>query len=151
MKKSISTLLAGLAVCATLSALIIVSTDASARGRSSGSRSHASGARTHASGAHGHTIHRSAHVGVFIGAPIIASSWWNYPYPYYAYGPYFPPVVQGQEQSVVYVEQQAPVGMAPSVPQAQPYWYYCEDSKTYYPYVQDCATPWQTVIPYAPQ
>jgi hypothetical protein len=151
MKKVVSILLAGLALFVTFSALIIVSTDAGARGRSSGSHSHASGARSHSSGVRSQALHSGARVGVYIGAPIITSSWWMYPDPYYAYGPYFPPVVQGQEQSVVYVEQQAPSDVAPSAPLAQQYWYYCEDSKTYYPYVQDCATPWQTVVPYALQ
>jgi hypothetical protein len=33
---------------------------------------------------------------------------------------------------------------------AEQYWYYCADSKTYYPYVQKCATPWQRVSPRPP-
>ena len=157
MKKFISTVLAGLAVIGTLGAL--ASTEAAARGQASASRSHASGARSHSlgarshsSGARSHSFHRSARVGVFIGAPIIASPWY-YPDPYFGHGPYYPPVVQAQEQPMVYVEQQAPEDVAPFPPQAQAqqYWYYCQDSKTYYPYVQNCATPWQSVIPYAPQ
>ena len=27
------------------------------------------------------------------------------------------------------------------------YWYYCPDSKAYYPYVQQCPTAWLKVIP----
>jgi len=153
MKKFISTLLAGLAVICSLGALTFVSTDAGARGHSSGSRSHSSGARSHSSGVRSHSFYRGAGVGVFVGAPIIASPWWYNPDPYYGYGPYFPPVVQGQEQPSVYFEQQAPMGVGSSAPQAQAqqYWYYCQDSSTYYPYVQNCATPWQLVVPHAPQ
>ena len=71
---------------------------------------------------------------------------YGYGYPYYApyayYPPYAAPVVQ---QPTTYVEQ----------PQAQPqqsaqpsgYWYYCNDSRAYYPYVRDCASAWQRVSP----
>ena len=30
---------------------------------------------------------------------------------------------------------------------AEGYWYYCPDTKTYYPYVQSCASRWQEVVP----
>lgn len=82
----------------------------------------------------------------------------GYPYPYYGYAPaYYPPIV---EQPSVYVEQQAPYAGAPSAPppssapQAQArqqLWYFCQDTQTYYPHVQNCATPWQRVMPHAPQ
>jgi len=71
---------------------------------------------------------------------------YGYGYPYYApyayYPPYASPVVQ---QPTTYVEQQP-------VQQAQPqqpagYWYYCNDSRAYYPYVRDCASAWQRVSP----
>ena len=159
MKKFFPTLLTGLAVMCSLGALTIVSADADARGRSSGARSHSTGARshstgvrTHTSGVRSHSFYRSAGVGVFIGAPIIASPWWYNTDPYYGYGPYYSPV-QGQQQPTVYVEQQAPMDGAQPTPQAQAqqYWYYCQDSNTYFPYVQSCATPWQPVVPHAPQ
>ena len=42
-------------------------------------------------------------------------------------------------------------GQVPPVPGAPPaagnYWYYCRDSQTYYPYVQECASPWDRVAP----
>lgn len=113
--------------------------------------------------------HRSgARVGIYFGTGILAAPWvygrpyyygpyaYPYPYPYYGYAPtYYPRVVQ--EQPTVYVESQAPVAaspapQAPSAPQAQQqYWYFCQSSQTYYPHVQNCATPWQRVIPHAPQ
>lgn len=44
----------------------------------------------------------------------------------------------------------APVATAPApAPQAGVNWYYCESSKTYYPYVSQCAEGWKTV-PAAP-
>jgi hypothetical protein len=30
------------------------------------------------------------------------------------------------------------------------YWYYCETSRGYYPYVKDCATGWKAVPPAPP-
>lgn len=135
MKSLLSTSLAALFAAG---ALMIASTDADANGRH----------------------HFRGRVGVFIGAPIVASPWWYGPRPYY-YGyapypyPYYGPVVR--EEPSVYIEQNdAPAPAAPApAPQAQApqqqYWYYCQDSKTYYPHVQTCASPWQRVIPHAPQ
>ena len=72
---------------------------------------------------------------------------YGYGYPYYApysyYPPYASPVVV-QQQPTTYVEQPAQ--------QAQPqypagYWYYCNDSRAYYPYVKECPSAWQRVSP----
>jgi len=49
----------------------------------------------------------------------------------------------------------APVYVAPPVIVAPPvvpstssgYWYFCPDSRTYYPYVLDCASGWLAVVP----
>lgn len=102
--------------------------------------------------------HWRGRVGVYIGAPIVVSPWYR---PYYgpAYPYYYPPYVV-REEPTVYIEQspsEAPAyAPAPApAPQAQApaqqqYWYFCEDSKTYYPHVQTCASPWQRVIPHAP-
>ena len=80
--------------------------------------------------------HGRGHVGVFIGA---GPGWWGYPYyypyPYYAY----PPVVV-QQAPTQYIEQ-ADGALE------QGYWYYCADSKAYYPYVKDCPAGWQKVVP----
>lgn len=69
--------------------------------------------------------------------------WYFYDAPVYPYpDPYVPPVV---------VAPQAPVVVAPPAPQAAPpqpaaqYWYYCDASKEYYPYVTSCATAWRQV------
>jgi hypothetical protein len=82
------------------------------------------------------------HLGVVIGAPLFWHPWYyGSPY-YYDYGP---PVVVRQEPPV-YIEK-AP---AETQPDATQYWYYCPDSKTYYPYVKQCASPWQKQVPHAP-
>ena len=91
--------------------------------------------------------HHHARVGVYIGAPLFWSPFW-YPYPYY-----YPPatVVVRPAAPVVYIEQaDAAQPAAPAPQMQQQYWHYCTDSKTYYPYVNTCASPWQRVIPYPP-
>lgn len=35
-------------------------------------------------------------------------------------------------------------------PVADGYWYYCPDSRSYYPYVQECASRWERVAPTPP-
>lgn len=66
--------------------------------------------------------------------------WWGPPgYPYYRdyYGE--PPVV---------IQQQSPEYVQPSPqPEQQYYWYYCPDSKNYYPYVKKCPGGWLKVVP----
>lgn len=88
--------------------------------------------------AHGGSRHHGhASVGVFVGAPL-----WPWYYPYRPY--YYPPVVAvpvPPAPAPVYIEQQA------EVPAAQSYWYYCNSSRTYYPYVQQCSEGWQKVMP----
>ena len=61
--------------------------------------------------------------------------WWGYPYPYYSY----PPDVI-QQQSPVY-EMQTPQQ------DEEYYWYFCPDSKNYYPYVKQCPKGWLKVVP----
>jgi hypothetical protein len=77
------------------------------------------------------------HFGVVIGAPFYP---WYYP-PYY----YPPAVVTVPAAPTTYIEQ----GSLQSVPerQSQGYWYYCAESKTYYPYVKECPAGWQRVTP----
>jgi hypothetical protein len=154
---------------AAVIAFTLVSEPVSAQGRTQpGAAARAQGAPPRAAGTvprapgathRPHTAHAPVHrpayhprarVGVYFGAPFYASPWWGYPdpffYPYYPYGPYYGlPPVPVYEEPPVYIEQ-----AAPPAPQPPQYWYYCEDSKTYYPYVQTCATPWVRVIPHAP-
>lgn len=102
-------------------------------------------------GGRGHG-HSGVRFGVFVGAPLLAYSLYR-PYyaPYYDYPPpYYAPVVVRQAAPTVYVEQspaQAPA--AQPAPQTA-WWYYCAESKTYYPYVQQCPAGWQQVAPQPP-
>lgn len=72
-----------------------------------------------------------------------------YPYyypPYAYYPPYYPAPVVIQRQPTVYIEQNpqpAPTTQAP----ASAYWYYCTDTRAYYPYVKECGSGWQRVAP----
>lgn len=97
------------------------------------------------------------------------------PYVYSPY--YYPPVVMAPVAPPVYIEQpqyqqryapeviQPPVPLNPQFPQPQPQsyqppsqpevasqpantmWYYCAESRAYYPHVQQCAAGWQQVTP----
>lgn len=88
---------------------------------------------------HGHG-HVRGHVGVYFG-PMWGP--WYYPEPYY-YAP-SPPVI---------IERAPPVYIEQADPQPAPapinYWYYCNASKTYYPYVNECPGGWQRVAPQPP-
>ena len=85
----------------------------------------------------GHSRHH-ARIGIFLGAPVFAPLY--YPPSGYYYLP-SPPT-----SPPVYIEQEpAP----PATAQDPYYWYYCGDSKTYYPYVKDCPGGWQQVVPEA--
>jgi hypothetical protein len=88
------------------------------------------------------------HFGVVIGGPYWGP--WGYPPPppYYYYPPYYPPAVVVERQAPVYVEQAPPAAAAPApAPAPQNYWYYCTATKGYYPYVKECPSGWQRVLP----
>lgn len=78
---------------------------------------------------------------------VAAGMWYFYPQPVYPYpDPYIPPVVIVQPAPVV-VPAPAPAPQ-PAAPAASPpaqNWYYCEASKSYYPYVSSCPAGWKTV------
>lgn len=95
---------------------------------------------------HGHG--GNVRFGFYLGVPLYGPGY--YPAPYYAYPPYpypvptygYPPAPASSPP--VYVEQSAPpAASAPAQPQGE--WYYCADSKTYYPYVRECPGGWQRV------
>ena len=93
---------------------------------------------------------------VVVGAPIgFGFGYYGYyPPPYYSpyYSPYYAPVVSVPYTPPTYIEQGSPqAAPAPqAVPASQNYWYYCADSKSYYPYVNQCAGGWQRVSPTPP-
>jgi hypothetical protein len=118
----------------------------------------ADGGRGHG---YGHGRHNGGHVdfGIYFGAPYAAPYYpspYYYPYSYYAPAmPYYPPVIitPAPVQPPVYIEQQV---ISPSIPQAAPaptdtnYWYRCEKTDAYYPYVKECPGGWQKVVPVPP-
>jgi len=105
---------------------------------------------------HGYS-YRDVGVAVALGVPLYGLGYYSsyYPYPYgypappyaypapaYAYPPYAypgPAIVP----SGAYIEQgYAQAAPAPAQPQD---WYFCADSKAYYPYVRECPGGWQRV------
>ncbi|MBK7280119.1 hypothetical protein [Candidatus Aalborgicola defluviihabitans] len=61
--------------------------------------------------------------------------------------PYRPPFVVEQAPPPVVIQVPAPVQSQPG-PQVAPapqFWYYCDASRAYYPYVATCPGGWQTV------
>lgn len=83
--------------------------------------------------------HHHGRIGVFIGAPLLFAPWY-YPPRYY-----YPSTVVVPAEPTVYIEKDFT-----STQPSQAYWYYCPDSSTYYPYVSQCAVPWQRVVPRPP-
>ena len=85
-----------------------------------------------------------AHFGFYFSAP----AYWYYPAPYSYYPPayYYPPAAPAQP--TVYIERGS--GEASQPEQSQGQWYYCPETKAYYPYVKQCAGGWQRV-PAQPQ
>ncbi|MGF6245041.1 MULTISPECIES: hypothetical protein [Paraburkholderia] len=89
-------------------------------------------------------VAHAAHVGVYIGGG-------GYYYPwgpaYYPYPPAVAVPVPVPAEPQEYVEQgqygAAPAQAAPG--QQSGTWYYCDDSKTYYPYVKSCSSGWRPV------
>jgi hypothetical protein len=60
---------------------------------------------------------------------------WGWGYPYYGYS------------SPIYGDSYDPGPTYSAPPPAPSYWYYCPASKTYYPYVSQCAEAWVPVTP----
>lgn len=91
--------------------------------------------------AEAHGRRSSVHIGLGFGywGPFWGPPWWYYPAPYY-----YPAPVVVQRAPVTYIEQgssDAPAAASPG------WWYYCDASKGYYPYVRECPSGWQRVAP----
>lgn len=83
--------------------------------------------------------HHSLHEGRLGWWWVVAGTWYFYPMPIYPYpDPYVPPFVVVQPNP-------APEPAAPAMQAPTQYWYYCEASKRYYPYVSNCAAGWKEV------
>jgi len=81
-------------------------------------------------------------IGIGFNFPI----WGPAPY-YYAPPPayYYPAPVLVSRPPVRYVERQE------AAPASTDWWYYCDQSRTYYPYVKTCPGGWQKVSPTPPR
>lgn len=98
--------------------------------------------------ARGHGGHGSrGHVrfGVVVGGPVFSP--WYYPSSYY-YPSYAPLFID--QSPPVYIEQSAPLPAQSPQAETTNSWYYCEASKAYYPYVKECPSGWQKVLPQPP-
>jgi hypothetical protein len=69
---------------------------------------------------------------------VAAPAFWYLPTSIYA-----PPVAAAPTAPTVYIERGD--AQPASGETAGGWWYYCEDSKAYYPYVKECAREWQAV------
>jgi hypothetical protein len=80
-----------------------------------------------------HHGYHGGHIGVYLSAPLF----WN---PYVNHYAYWPAPVLVERQPQIYVQQQG-LASAPN------YWYFCPDTRTYYPYAQNCPSAWLKVLP----
>ena len=100
-----------------------------------------------------HHHHGGVRFGVFVGAPAFWYSPYYSPYYYPPYYYYHYPRTVVPAGPTTYVEQgqpePAPAQAAPAAP-ASSYWYFCRESGAYYPYVNQCAGPWERVNPRPP-
>lgn len=103
----------------------------------------------------GHWVH-TRHHGHLGWWWVVGPSWYLYTRPVYPYpDPFRPPGVIVHPAPTVIIRDNPPVVVAPHAPanvagapptlQTSPYWYYCEPSKTYYPYVSTCEVAWTEV------
>ena len=92
---------------------------------------------------HGPRVSIGFGFGPYWGPGYWGPGYWGPPYyPYYA-APVYAPVVVAPPAPAQYIERS-------DQPLQSGYWYYCETSRGYYPYVKDCASGWKAVPPAPP-
>ena len=92
-------------------------------------------------------------VGVYMGGPaypyyypgpVAPAPYYYAPYPPYA--PYAPPVVvTPAEPDTTYIERSQEADDQGGDQPQQGTWWYCDKTRTYYPYVKQCASGWREV------
>ena len=91
------------------------------------------------------SAHGSVSIGIGFGFPI-----WGPGPAYYAPPPAYyypaPVVVSNPNPPVRYIERQN----QNAAPASADWWYYCDQSRSYYPYVKTCPGGWQKVSPTPP-
>jgi hypothetical protein len=98
-----------------------------------------------AGSAFAHGFHHGPRVSIGFGfGPYWGPGYWGAPYyPYYPAPAYYPaPVLVAPAAPAQYVERDQPLQSG--------YWYYCETSRGYYPYVKECPGGWKAVPPAPP-
>ena len=86
-------------------------------------------------------------IGFHFGAPLWSPWYWGPPYPYH----YYPaPVYVTPAEPPVYVERSDAQEPSRPAERSSDWWYYCEASRGYYPYVKTCPSGWQRVPPAPP-
>ena len=156
------------AIAAALLAAAALAMPAPAMADRGGHRGHGYG-HVHGHGG-GHHWNGGPRIGVYVPAPVYRPHHYAPPRVYYApppvyYAPrvihsaplvYVPPVVHSSRSYAppVYVERNdlaaIPPAPAPAPVADTAFWFFCADSNTYYPYVTQCATPWERVVPTPP-
>ena len=98
---------------------------------------------------------RGSHAG--IGIVAVAPAFWYPPPPYYYSSPayydpayYYSPPIGVTAVPSVYEEQSAQPAPQGSSQSQGNWWYYCEESKLFYPYATECPGGWQQVAPQPP-
>jgi hypothetical protein len=92
-------------------------------------------------------------VGIYVGTSAFYYPATSLPY-YYPVAPvpyYYPPAVAVPLEPDIHVEQGPPAAaQASTQTQADGSWFYCDASKTYYPYVKQCTGGWREVPTHPP-
>ena len=113
-----------------------------------------------ANGYHHSHFYPRVGVGVYFGPgfgwpgyyPGYYPSYYNPPYGAYNYAPYYDaPVVAASAGPTMYVEQGNQNSPQAAAPLDSGYWYYCDQTQGYYPYVKECPGGWRKVAPQPPR
>jgi hypothetical protein len=128
-----------------LTVALLAGADAALAGGSHGGRSHSGAGVGHIAGVHGGNhfhpgfghrpfVHHRGRV--IVGSTIFFGA---AGYPYYAPAPVYAPPAYVEEPPATYIEQ------SPAAPEQV--YYYCPDSRAYYPSVTSCPSAWLKVVP----
>ena len=91
-----------------------------------------------------HHFHGGPRVGVYLGTPWYGPAF----YPPYASTVVVPSAPTTYVERIVVEPQPSTATLSgPPAPAQTQWWHYCRDSQSFYPYVRQCASPWQLVAP----
>lgn len=144
----LSTFGAGLAAILTAMLIVMIPTASAHTGSSGGHGGGYGGGRSYsAHGAGGGGGGWSGYHGGWHGG--YHGGWGGFGYyPYFALGwdeGFYDPYWGSYALDVMPPDAAAAYAAPPAPAPAPSYWYYCADANAYYPYVQQCASPWQRI------